>query len=77
MKLNPTVLPRRECQVPRVTMVGASVQIQWVANSSWSCSGGKIFGRRWVFSEESHLLSNVGVRNPKVGARVCFYLFYN
>ena len=27
-------------------------------------------------SEESHLLSNVGSRNPKVGACLCFYLFY-
>jgi len=27
-------------------------------------------------SEESHLSSNVGDRNPKVGAGVCFYLFY-
>ena len=27
-------------------------------------------------SEESHILSNVGSRNPKVGAFLCFYLFY-
>lgn len=27
------------------------------------------------FSEELHLLSNVGSRNPKVGVFVCFYLF--
>ena len=27
-------------------------------------------------SEESHLLSNVGSRNPKVGACLCFYLFH-
>ena len=27
-------------------------------------------------SEESHILRNVGSRNPKVGACLCFYLFY-
>ena len=27
-------------------------------------------------SEESHILSNVGSQNPKVGAWLCFYLFY-
>lgn len=27
-------------------------------------------------SDESHILSNVGSRNPKVGACLCFYLFY-
>ena len=27
-------------------------------------------------SEESHILSNVGSRNPKVSACLCFYLFY-
>ena len=27
-------------------------------------------------SEESHILSNVGSKNPKVGACLCFYLFY-
>lgn len=27
-------------------------------------------------SEEWHILSNVGSRNPKVGACLCFYLFY-
>ena len=26
-------------------------------------------------SEDSHILSNVGSRNPKVGACLCFYLF--
>ena len=27
-------------------------------------------------NEESHILGNVGSRNPKVGACLCFYLFY-